>query len=72
MRAGGSASRSGWQGCDPTPEDIAAACLLIRSTWSHREHYTRAGKRPPVWLAPDDMHADAWTAPVVSVGEPGI
>lgn len=69
MRAGSSQSLSGWQEGDPTPEDIAAECRLIRRAWSHREHYVRAGKRPPVWLAPNDLHAAAWAAPVLAFGD---
>lgn len=34
----------------PTPAEIEKGCRLIRSTWSLREHYIRAGKRVPGWL----------------------
>jgi hypothetical protein len=68
MRNGSCRSLSGWQAGDPTREDIAAECLRIRSTWSQREHYVRAGKRPPAWLCRrDDLHAENWTAPAEAV-----
>jgi hypothetical protein len=69
MRSGGTASLSGWQPGDPTPEQISEITADIRRGCSHREHYVRAGKRPPVWLAPHDLHVDAWTAPVMSMGD---
>ena len=69
MRNGSSTSLTGWQEGDPTPEDIAAITADIRRSWSHREHYVRAGKRVPGWLSRnDDPQAAGWTAPVVSLG----
>lgn len=78
MRTTSSTSFSGWQLDDPTPEEIADACRLIQQHWSHREHYRRAGRRVPPWLAGEGGQQvgqdDAWTPPVVSlaggIGEP--
>lgn len=52
----------------PNPEEIAAATAAIRSTWSEREHYVRAGVPVPERLkvAHDDSKAgEPWTVPVV-------
>lgn len=33
---------------DPSPDEIAAACERIRSTWSVDERRSRMGKTPPL------------------------
>lgn len=43
---------------DPSPEEIAAACLLIQSTWSPREKLSRlrVDLRPAFTLADGRTH----------------
>lgn len=43
---------------DPSPEEIAAACLLIQSTWSPREKLSRlrVDLRPTFTLADGRQH----------------
>jgi hypothetical protein len=41
----------------PTPDEIKAGCMAIRSTWTDAEHYRRAGLDPA---------ARKWTPPEVS------
>ncbi|MCA9010499.1 MAG: hypothetical protein KDB01_12170 [Planctomycetaceae bacterium] len=44
---------------DPSPDEIAAACLEIQSTWTPRERLTRlrADLRPSI-VAADGRHVD--------------
>jgi len=43
---------------DPTPDEIAAACLLIQSTWSavERQRRLRSDMRPTVAGADGRLH----------------
>ena len=72
MRTTSSTSFSGWQPDDPTPAEIVDACRLIQQHWSHREHYRRAGRRIPPWLAGEGGQQvgedDEWTPPLVLLG----
>lgn len=45
---------------EPTPEEIAAACLAIQSTWSADERARRWCYAPQRWVVPG---AEKFTAP---------